>query len=145
MARLPEENVIRFRQDLERVIAMAKASGADIALVTHATLFGDEVRPEYRAVLRTWRKFYPMLAEDGFLDMERRLNAVVREAAARNQGVLLVDAARQMPGGHKNFVEFVHFTDEGAKTLARLVADHIVARLRREDWADVRTVNLRKR
>jgi hypothetical protein len=124
MDRLPEKNVDRFRADLERLVDETERAGVSLVLVTHATLFGDQVRDEYRPVLRQWRKFYPMLAEEGFLDMERRLNQVVRDTA-RKRGKLLVDAARQLPTGHKIFVEFVHFTDEGASTMARLVADHI--------------------
>jgi hypothetical protein len=122
MQRLPDENIRRFRDDLHQVVSLAKGNSIQVVLVTHATLFGDEVRPEFRSILRSWRKFYPMLAEDGFLDMERRLNDVLRDEAQR-EGVVLADAAREMPTGHKAFVEFVHFTDEGAEALARLVAD----------------------
>jgi lysophospholipase L1-like esterase len=119
--RLPDQNIERFRQDVQQVVSLAKSNGIEVVLVTHATLFGNEVQPEFRPMLRSWRKFYPMLAEDGFLDMERRLNDVLREEAQR-EGALLVDAAHEMPTGYKAFVEFVHFTDEGAEALARLVA-----------------------
>jgi hypothetical protein len=124
MPRIPEENVVRFRQDLEALVDQVDRAGAGIVLVTHATLFGDRVRDEYRPILRQWRRFFPMLAEEGFLDMETRLNQVIRDVAVK-RGKLLVDAARQMPSGHKTFVEFVHFTDEGAETFADLVADQI--------------------
>jgi hypothetical protein len=124
MPRLPEANVARFRQDMEAIVDQTDRAGIDLVLVTHATLFGDRVREEHRSLLRDWRKFYPMLAEDGFLDMEQRLNNVIRDVAAKH-GKVLVDAARRMPSGHKTFVEFVHFTDEGAEKLADLIANHI--------------------
>ena len=93
-------------------------------LVTHATRFGERVEPDERPVLIAWRKFYPILAEDGFLDMEQRLNDVIRETAAEHQ-VLLVDAAHLMPHGPRYFAEFVHFTDAGARQMAILIADHL--------------------
>jgi len=118
---LPEENVERFRRELDELVERTLATGAEVALVTHATRFGDRVRPEDEPFLIAWRKFYPQLAEDGFLDMERRLNAVVREIA-QERGLPLVDAAEKMEPGAENFVEFVHFTDQGAHRLAELIA-----------------------
>lgn len=131
---LPERNVKRFEEDLTELIERSQRRGVEVALVTHATRFGDRVRPEDQPFLTAWRKFYPQLAEDGFLKMEERLNGVVRDAAeARN--LPLVDAASTMEPGAENFVEFVHFTDRGARRLAEIIADGIapsVAELSRE-------------
>lgn len=120
MDRLPEEHVARFRADLQAVVDMVVARGARVVLVTHATRFGARVAPEEESVLVAWRKFYPVLAPGGFLDMEERMNAVVR-AVAEERGLGLADAARRMPTGARYFAEFVHFTDEGAGRLADLV------------------------
>jgi lysophospholipase L1-like esterase len=124
MATIPEANVSRFREELNALISVVESGGARVVLVTHATYFGGEVRPEDQRMLRAWRKFYPTLAEAGFLDMENRLNDVVRSVAA-DRGVLIVDAAREVPRGPTSFVEFVHFTDEGAKRLAEILADRL--------------------
>lgn len=121
---LPEANVRRFEAELNDLVERTEAFGAEVALVTHATRFGDRVLPEERPFLIAWRKFYPQLAEDGFLDMERRLNAVVRDAA-EERGLPLIDAAKKMEPGAENFVEFVHFTDQGARRLAELIAEGI--------------------
>ena len=124
---LPEENVEGFRRDLAAFLDAFERRGIPVALVTHATRFGDAVAPDERHLLIAWRKFYPQLAEDAFLDMERRLNAVIRDAA-RERGLTLIDAAAKMPPGPENFVEFVHFTDAGAGRLAAMIADGIEAR-----------------
>jgi lysophospholipase L1-like esterase len=126
MPTIPEANVARFQEELDQIVSLVETSGARMVLVTHATLFGDEVRPEDQPMLRAWRIFYPTLAETGFLDMERRLNHVMR-SVAETRRVVFVDAARELPPGHESFVEFVHFTDKGAVTLARLVADQLRA------------------
>jgi hypothetical protein len=120
-SRLPEENVSRFGRDLTRLLDLMSGQHVRIVLATHATRFGAGVTPREEPVLIAWRALYPTLEEPGFLDMENRMNAVIRrEAAARS--LILVDAARFLEGP-ENFVEFTHFTAAGAGVLARAVAD----------------------
>jgi lysophospholipase L1-like esterase len=75
-----------------------------------------------------WRRFYPGLAEDGFLDLERRANHETREVA-RRRGLPLFDAARRVPRGPEHFADFVHFTDAGAEAMARGVAEAMAERV----------------
>lgn len=131
LRRIPEENVAMFQADLDALLDDIASHGLTAVLVTHATYFHGEVTDEARPVLTAWRRFYPSLAEEGFLDMERRLNDQLRHAAAR-RGLALVDAASNLPGGPGNFAEFVHLTDAGAETLARLVAPAVVRSLPKE-------------
>lgn len=129
MDRVPEKNVERFQADLKRITDEIRKYGAQPVLVTHATRFGSEVQPPERPLLTAWRKFYPMLKEDGFLDMEKRMSEAMRELGA-SEDIPVIDAARRMPPGERYFVEFVHFTDEGAETLAKVVADGLTPILR---------------
>ena len=119
--RIPESNVLRFRRDLSRLLDLLAGEKVRAVLVTHATRFGASVGPEDNATLIAWRALYPALKEDGFLDMENRLNNVIRNEAA-NRGLALVDAAGFLHGAG-NFVEFVHFTPSGAGVLAHAIAD----------------------
>lgn len=119
--RLPEENAAVFRRELAAVVEGLEADGVRVVLVTHATRFGERVTPEERPMLLAWRKFYPSLGEGAFLDMEFRLNEVIRqEASAR--GIALADAARLMPSGPRYFADFVHFTDAGARAMASILS-----------------------
>lgn len=122
MERLPGENVERFRADLERLIDAATEDNRKVVLVTHATRFGPEKQPDDDYYLVAWRRSYPIIREEGLLDMEARMNAVIRDLG-RSRGLVVVDAAEVMEPGSKYFVEFVHFTDAGAEKLASLVAD----------------------
>lgn len=124
MERLPEQNVTAFQTDLTRLVTELESQGIHVVLVTHANRFGKTVTPEEAPVLTAWRKFYPTIKEGGLLDMEARMSGVVREVGAQTR-VPVVDGANLVPPGRVNFLEFVHFTDVGARTLATLVADEI--------------------
>lgn len=125
MDKVPEENVERFRGDLEELIKTLRRFGIEPVLVTHATQFGP-VRQvssaSERSALLSWRKFFPMLKEDGFLDMEWRMNGAMRQVAAE-QHLTLIDAAREIPPGRQNFADFAHFTTTGAHLMAVQLAD----------------------
>ncbi len=124
MERLPEQNVAAFQTDLTRLVTELESRGIHVVLVTHASRFGKTMVPEDAPMLTAWRKFYPMIEERGLLDMEARMSGVVRKVGAQTR-VPVVDGANLIAPGRVNFVEFVHFTDAGAQTLATLVADEI--------------------
>ncbi len=121
MEQVPDQNIERYKQDLLALIDALRASGVEPVLVTHATYFGTNCRAPDRLTLAEWRKLYPMLKENGFLDMEERMNAAMRSLAAADH-VLLVDMASEMPPGPKYFADMVHFTDEGATVMAAKLA-----------------------
>ncbi len=124
MEQLPQQNVEAFQTDLTRLVTELESRKILVVLVTHANRFGKTVTPEDAPVLTAWRKFYPTITESGLLDMEARMSVVVREVGVQT-GVPVVDGANLIAPGRANFVEFVHFTDVGAQTLATLVADEI--------------------
>lgn len=123
--RVPEETLNALREDLRCVVRAAQQRHATPILVTHATYFGDTVAPEDAAMLLAWRRFYPELLEEGFLDLEKRANEVIRAVAAEYR-LPLVDAAAAIPRGPAHFADFVHFTDKGAAIMASLIADAIL-------------------
>jgi lysophospholipase L1-like esterase len=122
MDSVPQENVLRFRRDMSRLVATLRAAGVEPVLVTHATAFGKALSESDRDLLVAWRKFYPMLKEGGFLDMEKRMNDAIRDLA-RQEHVVLVDAASEIPPGRENFADFSHFTTPGAAIMASRLAD----------------------
>jgi len=122
LERLPEDRVEHFRQDLRKLIAALRAYGVEPVLVTHATVFSKPLSESDHVPLTTWRKIYPMLKEEGFLDMEQRMNDVIRQTAA-DEGVPLIDADKDMPHGPEYFADMVHFTTVGAGVMASILAD----------------------
>ena len=121
--RISETNVDRFRRDLSRLLDILATERVQAVLVTHATRFGDSVIPADMPMLTAWRTLHPTLREAGFLDMEQRLNQVIRqEATTRN--LILADATALLRGP-ADFVEYVHFTPAGSAKLARIIANEI--------------------
>jgi lysophospholipase L1-like esterase len=122
MDRVPEENVFRFRADLLALIVALNARGLEPVLVTHADAFGEHPNAPDHNLLIAWRKFYPMLKEAGFIDMERRMNDVMRSIAPE-ENVVLVDAAREIPPTSEYFADFSHFTNAGSQLIAQKLAE----------------------
>lgn len=117
MVTVPEENVDHFREDLLALIEALRERNVEPVLVTHATAFGSTLTPRDRDLLIEWRKFYPTLKEDGFMDMEKRMNQVIRETA-NCEKLHLIDAANEIPPGPDYFADMVHFTNKGAEVMA---------------------------
>jgi hypothetical protein len=122
--RVPELNVVRFRQDLSRLLDQLQQNHIQPVLITHATRFGQRLLPEDHPTLVAWRRFTPRLAESAFLDIENRLNNVIRSEAA-SRGILLIDAADTL-SGRANFADYAHFTDRGAHEMAHVIANQLL-------------------
>jgi len=120
--RLPEDRFEHFRQDLQALIAALRDYEVEPVLVTHATIFSRPLSESDRISLTHWRKIYPMLKEEGFLDMEKRMNDVIRQTAVEEH-LPLIDAEKEMPHGPKYFADFVHFTTYGAGVMASILAN----------------------
>ena len=122
MDTLPTQNVERFRTDVTALVITLRQLGVVPVIVTHASAFGPGEGAADRSMLVAWRKFYPMLREEGFIQMELRMNDALRSIATE-QGALLIDAASNVPHSPDVFADFVHFTNKGASIMARVLAD----------------------
>jgi hypothetical protein len=122
---IPQSHVDYFRSDLRAVLDGLQQRHVCPVLVTHATFFGQSVEPNERYMLAAWRRFEPNLADDGWLDVERRMNAVIRQEA-RERHLTLVEASNVL-SGPENFTDWVHFTNRGASKMANLIADKVIA------------------
>jgi len=121
MDRVPEEDVRHFRSDLMFLVAVLRERGVEPVLVTHATVFGKELSLRDRQMLIVWRDSHPMLKESGFVDMEQRMNDVVRTLAVE-QHLNLIDAAAEIPHSYRYFADYAHFTTAGAELMADKIA-----------------------
>jgi hypothetical protein len=121
---VPEASMAAFDADLRCAIQAVRSIGAVPVLSTHASRFGTVKHDDDDYWLVGWRRQYPELKEDGFLDLEQRANKLIR-AVAKEEGVILVDADQELSGHAENFADHAHFTDKGSERMGRFVAEQV--------------------
>jgi len=117
-----------FASRVAAIVDECRSHGIEPVLVTQPGLYGDSVDPSTGVDLSTVQV---QGAANGRLwwRVQELYNDVTR-ATARAHGVVLVDAARELPKDSRLFYDFMHFTNEGAAKLGELVASGIETRLR---------------
>ena len=123
-----------FERNLRAIAQYVQSDHTGVVLVTQPSLYKPELSPDERGVLVFGRKFcacprnllqkaYPSPGSLGAA--ERAFNAVVRRVAS-SENAVLADAEPAVGKGLENFIDDVHYTEQGARLLAQLVADRIV-------------------
>lgn len=126
--RVGEAGLAAFERNLRSMVAVARAAGAEVALVTNAhpcTAENLERRSDLFAYLP---RYQPNLTFAGVQDAFRRYNEVIRKVA-RAEGAVLADAEVEIPPDPALFVDHVHFNARGAEIFAGVVAEAIRAGL----------------
>lgn len=127
---VPAAHLDVFRNELLTLVTQLRNRGVEPVLGTHATRFANPPTADDRRMLMVWRKFYPILSEEGFLDLERRANDIIRQVG-REQNVTVIDAAAELSGQTRYFADFSHFTTEGAERMGGLLARGVMPVLER--------------
>jgi lysophospholipase L1-like esterase len=117
-----------FASRVAALIDECRSHGIEPVLVTQPALYGDAVDPATGVDLATLQV---QGAANGRLwwRVLESYNEVTR-TTARARGVVLVDAAHELPKDSRLFYDFMHFTNEGAAQLGNLVAAGMESRLR---------------
>lgn len=117
-----------FASRVSALVDECRAHGIEPILVTQPGLYGDGIDPATGVDLSTLQV---KGAANGRLwwRVQELYNDVTRKTA-RTRGVVLVDAARELPKDSRLFYDFMHFTNEGAARLGELIAVEIEPRLR---------------
>jgi len=112
-----------YRERLARMVQLCRANHIEPIFVTQPALFGEGVDPatgvELRAVQVNGRG--NGAAEWKLLE---RYNDVTRESGA-DQGLLVIDLAREMPKDSQLYYDFLHFTNHGSVVVADIVFRHL--------------------
>ena len=123
-----------FERNLRKIVAYVRSDRTRVVLVTQPSLYKPDMSADERAVLVFGKKFcacpqnllqkrYPSPQSLGAA--QRAFNAVARRVASA-EGVVLVDAEQRVPKDLDHFSDDVHYTEQGARLLAQLVADTLV-------------------
>lgn len=120
------QSLAAMAADIRCEVRTARELGMIPIVVTHPNRFGNVPHPDDAAQLVEWRYQYPILEETGFVDLEDRANAVIRETS-RAEGAILVDADAQMSGRSELFADHAHYTDEGSAIMAKLLVPAVLS------------------
>lgn len=117
-----------FASRVAAIVDECRSHGIEPILVTQPALYGDAVDPATGVDLSTLQV---KGAANGRLwwRVQELYNDVTRQTA-HARGVVLVDAARDLPKDSRLFYDFMHFTNEGAARLGELIAAAIEPSLR---------------
>jgi hypothetical protein len=127
----------RFQKNLETLVHSVHSDGAAIVLMTEPTLLKPEMGAEERAVLRFGRLFCATRVDGWRTEYASSRSLAAAMAAfndtvrrvAREQQVTLIDLAAQVPQTLEIFHDDVHYTEKGAREVARHVADGLAAEI----------------
>jgi lysophospholipase L1-like esterase len=119
-----------YKQRLEKLITICRKHHIIPVLLTQPVLYGNNIDPATGVDLS-----HKFVAKDmdgatawEVLDL---YNAVTRQVG-REQGVLVIDLARQMPKDSRYYYDLMHFTNAGADKLADLIAAQLTPFLARQ-------------
>jgi len=119
----------RFEALVRAYVAEARRQGATPVLATFASRYGpgEEKRAGSRAELQVL-SINVELSLAGWLRTVDDFNAVLRHVA-EDEGLLLIDVARELTGREELFYDLWHLTPEGHQVMARILAEGLRARL----------------
>jgi lysophospholipase L1-like esterase len=117
------EPVRRYAERLNAIVELCRRNGIEPVFTTQPALYGDVTDPVTGVDLAT---IQVRGAVNGRLQWRvlEMYNDTMRRVA-KGRGVMLVDAAVEMPKDSRLYYDLMHFTNEGAARLGGLVADRL--------------------
>ena len=117
-----------FASRVAAIVDECRRHGIEPVLVTQPALYGDGIDPATGVDLSTVQTSG---AANGRLwwKVLERYNDVTRRTA-KERGVFLIDAARELPKDSRIFYDFMHFSNDGAVRLGDILAMHLEPWLR---------------
>lgn len=126
----PEAIAQPFEASLRDLIQLVMASGAKVALATFSTrVRADQTPDEQQKAVETNLYYMPYMTVGGLIDSYSAYNEVIRMTAEK-EGATLIEAADAIPGRGSHFVDSIHFNDQGAATMARVVTPTLSSMIR---------------
>ncbi len=116
----------QYRVNAEMFVDLARNIGAVPVLMTEARLVSPDNTPAQRERITYG---YQLLTHDALCRAFQRCDDIIR-SVAKEKGAYLIDASVPLTGRDDLFADHVHFTEEGSKQAAQLVADHFISFLR---------------
>lgn len=112
-----------YRNRLERLVNLARENHIDLVLITQPVLYGNVV-DEITGVHLGKTDVYGANGMAGWKVLEL-YNDVTRQVG-KDQGLLVIDLARELPKSSQYFYDWVHYSNEGAERVAEILSSHFI-------------------
>ncbi len=114
-----EKYLAAFKDRVETLIALARGSGLEPVLLTQPVLYGNLVDEVTGVDLRTVKVTPEMNGEVAWKVLEL-YNNVIREVG-KQEGVLLIDLAQELPQNSRYYYDLMHYTRAGCEQVAQII------------------------
>ncbi len=108
-----------YRDRLEKLVRVSRAHGIEPVLITQPTLYGPGIDPVTGVDLQKIRLGENLNGALMYAVMEM-YNDTLRRVGAEN-GVLVIDLAREMPRNSAYYYDYLHYTEAGAAEVAEII------------------------
>lgn len=125
---VPREYLESFELDMKNLVNFVKHHRIQVILGTYPTLATKENLKYHPEIFLDARRFTIWFSLNGMIEASNRFNDVLRLVAEKT-GVCLVDSSRNVPKNIQYFGDNVHYTNEGARLVARSFRDFILSDL----------------
>lgn len=119
-----EKLVPLYEPRLKRLLQITRENGMDPVLLTQPVVYGQPV-DDVTGVDFSKRAVRAGLNGVVGWEILELYNDVTRKVG-REEGVLVIDLAREMPPGSRYYYDLMHFSNEGCKKVAEIIARHLV-------------------
>lgn len=116
-----------FKMNLQLFIDICKTKGVTPILMTMASRITDN--PD--KIILTEAKLRVKLDYRNFKNLFENMNETIRRKAREN-GIMLIDLARQIPQDREHIYDIVHLTDKGSQRAAKIISSHLLPLLSKE-------------
>ena len=114
-----------FKGSLNRFVYSSCSLGIEPILMTQPNRIDSsdfQIRKEFE-------KYNPTINFDSYSESYKKLNDIIRDTA-KSHGIVLIDAARNIPK-HKQYIfDAVHFTDKGSELMAEVISKELARKIK---------------
>lgn len=114
-----DESLKYYRDRLEKLVRVSRANGIEPVLITQPTLYGPGIDPVTGVDLEKIKLGDNLNGAMMHAVMEM-YNDTLRQVGAEN-GVLVIDLAREMPRNSAYYYDYLHYTEAGAAEVAQII------------------------
>lgn len=126
---VPADRMAIMRQHFEKLVTAVQATGVQVVLVTHTNRFigapTDTLGPDRRHLVNVMSVYWPQSTPGVLVAIDSVANGIMRQVA-EERGARVLEVQGRIPPTPSYFADYVHFTDTGADSVARILATGVL-------------------